>query len=186
MKGLRLLNGHDAEMTYAADLDEFCAALERGDSSRVQRLLSRNPKLAVAVLPDHWPVFLLQATYPIPEIIMSLVMHGADPDARNPAGETLLHLTADPEAIRKLLSVGADINALDHEGRTPMMGHAPFPETGLDAIYTLLSEGADPSIENQNGDTVASLLPGGRRYEQLRLALVRGGAREQTGPPFTE
>lgn len=53
MKGLRLLNGHDAEVTYAADLEEFCAALARGDSSRVQRLLSRNPKLGHV---DKWRI----------------------------------------------------------------------------------------------------------------------------------
>lgn len=97
-----------------------------------------------------------------------MIEHGADPDSRNPDGETLLHLTGDPETIRMLLSAGADINALDHRGYTPMMGHAPYIDTGPDAIYTLFAEGADPHVIGRDGRTVFDLLPEGERFTQLR------------------
>jgi len=158
-------------MTNETDLDQFCAALENADISAVRALLLRDPGLAVAVLPDGWPVFLLQSVYPKAEIIDLMIEHGADPNVRNARGEALLHLIGDTEAIRKLLSVGADINALDHQGQTPMMAHAPYPDTGPDAIYTLLAEGADSAIEGHDGETVFTLLPEGPRYDQLRRAL---------------
>lgn len=158
-------------MNRTTDFEHFCAALENADLQDVHLHLSRDPTLATAVLPDGWPVFLLQSVSPRPEIIDLLVEYGADPNARNPSGETLLHLTGDPEAIRRLVSVGADINAKDHQGRTPMMGHAPYPETGVDAIYALLAAGADPTVEGHNGETLATLLAAEPRYDQLRRTL---------------
>ena len=159
------------DMSNETNLDQFCAALESADVTAARLLLLRDPGLATAVLPDGWPVFLLQAGCPNGEIIDLMIGHGADPNARNPSGETLLHLTGDPDGIRKLLAVGADINALDHQGLTPMMGHAPHHDTGPDAIYTLLAEGADPTIEGLNGETVFTLLPEGQGYDQMRRAL---------------
>lgn len=158
-------------MTNDNDFGRFCAALEDADVQTVRTLLLRDPSLAVAVLPDKWPVFLLQSVYPKAEIIDLMIEQGADPNTRNPSGETLLHLTGDPEAIRKLLSVGADINAQDHQGRTPIMSHAAHADTGPDAIYTLLAEGADPTILGYDGETLVSLLGEEPRYDQLRRAL---------------
>lgn len=160
-------------MTRTTDFEQFCEALENAEFQELHLQLLRDPGLAVAVLPDGWPVFLLQSVNPRPEIIALLIEYGADPNARNTSGETLLHLTGDPEAIRKLVSVGADINAKDHQGRTPMMGHAPYPETGVDAIYALLAAGADPTVEGHNGETLATLLAAEPRYDQLRCALCR-------------
>lgn len=160
-------------MTRTIDFEQFCTALENAESQDLHLHLLRDPSLAVAVLPDGWPVFLLQSVNPRPEIIDLLIEYGAAPNARNASGGTLLHLTGDPEAIRKLASLGADINAKDHQGRTPMMGHAPYPETGVDAIYALLAAGADPNVEAHNGETLATLIAAEPRYDQLRRALRR-------------
>lgn len=154
-----------------ADVENFAETLRNADAHGVRACLQRNASLAVATLPDGWPVFLEQYMFPDPAIIDFMIASGADPDARSPEGETLLHLTGDPEAIRELLSHGADINALDNRGYTPMMGHAPYPETGPDAIYTLFAEGADPHIAGLDGRTVFDLLPEGERFDQLRRHL---------------
>lgn len=158
-------------MTTEAIPDAFCTAVETADIVTVQGFLSQNPSLASAILPDGWPVFLLQSVAPDAAMIDLLIAQGADPNVRNLNGETLLHLTGDPVAIRKLLTVGADRNALDHQGLSPMMAHAPYPETGPDAIFTLLAEGADPGLQTPNGETLLSRLPEGPRYAPLRKAL---------------
>lgn len=158
-------------MIKESDLEAFCTALEAGDSDAARALLLRDPRLAAARLPDGWPVFLLQSVFPKAEILALLVAHGADPNARSPEGETLLHLTGDPEAIAELVALGADPNATDHQGRTPMMGHAPYPETGPEAIRALLAAGADPRPTDHDGRTAAMLLPEGAAHEPLRRAL---------------
>lgn len=154
-----------------AQIDSFCEAVENGDAPTLRRLLSQDPALAVMVLPDGWPVFLLQSVFPQDAIIDLLIDHGADPNIRNEAGETLLHLTGDPDAIRKLASRGADINAQDHMGLTPMMAHAPYPDTGADAIYTLLALGADPAVAAPDGQTLATRLAADPRLSALRRTL---------------
>lgn len=157
-----------------ADIDAFCEAVENADAPTVGRLLAYNPALAVMVLPDGWPVFLLQSVFPQAAIIDLLIDHGADPNIRNEAGETLLHLTGDPDAIRKLVARGADINAQDLAGLTPMMAHAPHPDIGVDAIYALLALGADPSVIAADGSTLAARLAEDPRFDGLRRKLRDG------------
>lgn len=173
-----ILQDYRAKLMHSeADAENFAEALRNADEQGIRACLQRNASLAVATLPDGWPMFLEQSVFPKPEIIDLMIASGADPDARSPQGETLLHLTGDPEAIRKLLSLGADINALDNWGYTPMMRHAPYPDTGSDAIYTLFAEGADPHILGLDGRTVFDLLPEGERFAQLRRQLRDKGPR---------
>ena len=53
-----------------------------------------------------------------------LLDHGADPNARDGAGQTALHLIASrgvgKEAIRALVKVGADIDSRDDQGQSPL------------------------------------------------------------------
>ncbi|MFC0279453.1 ankyrin repeat domain-containing protein [Falsigemmobacter intermedius] len=162
-------------MHSEAEIETFAERLRTADEQGVRDCLQRDPGLAVAKLPSGWPVFLEQSVFPQPSIIDLMIAAGADPDAGSPEGETLLHLTGDPEAIGKLLSHGADINALDSRGYTPMMGHAPCPETGPDAIYTLFAAGADPYVQGADGRTVFDLLPEGERFDRLRRHLREKG-----------
>lgn len=155
-------------MAKATNFDQFCAALEAADIAAVRDHLARNPEFAVAVTSDGWPVFQLQFDEEISEL---LVDHGADANVRNCRGETLLHLTADPDLLRKVFALGADINALDHRGYTPMMAHAPYSQTCMDAIYTLFAEGGDPNVVGLDGETVFTLLPKGGRFNELRRYL---------------
>ena len=52
-----------------------------------------------------------------------LVVAGADPNGRNPGGETLLHLavqnSVDPATIGALLDAGADPSVPDASGKLP-------------------------------------------------------------------
>ncbi|MCY3690853.1 MAG: ankyrin repeat domain-containing protein, partial [Chloroflexi bacterium] len=60
--------------------------------------------------------------------------------------------TTYPDRIESLLYHGADIDAQDNEGMTPMH-YAAFDGT-LSSITTLLDHGADMSIRGSNGMTV--------------------------------
>jgi len=59
------------------------------------------------------------------------------------------------EAINKLLDAGADINALNDNGQTPL--HIAAFWDNADAVRVLLDRGADKTIKNKSGRTAADL-----------------------------
>ncbi len=68
------------------------------------------------------PIFLAASINPNPAVIEALVRAGADLERTGPSGQTLLHDAADyiPRAFPLLLRLGADPEARDADGRTPM------------------------------------------------------------------
>lgn len=81
-------------------------------------------------------------------VIANFLWHGADPHQRTErAGETALHLAARyarSDAAKRLLESGADANAQDHAGRTPLHAAVAADAQGVfqvfRKIYSLGSE----------------------------------------------
>lgn len=121
-------------MTSDVGETELVAAIQAGDLSSVQRLLTDNPLLAAARLggvaggrtPLHvaadWPGYFPNA----PQVVRLLILAGADPNARGPGQartETPLHWAAssdDVEVAAALIDGGADIEAPDGTIGTPL------------------------------------------------------------------
>jgi len=80
-----------------------------------------------------------------------LLGRGADPNAKDNSGRTLLHLAEELGrlgVVQRLLGLDVDVNPRDSRGLTPL---AVAPLTGEDMIQLLLEHGADPNVENHNG-----------------------------------
>lgn len=77
---------------------------------------------------------------------------------------------ADLKAVRALLSKGADTNAKDEDGLTPLMFAAMY--AGADCMETLLAKGADPNA--QSNTDVTALMLAIRQQEKIRLLLLSG------------
>jgi hypothetical protein len=103
-----------------------------------------------------------------PAMVSLLLNRGARPDARIYYGETPLHRAVnsavrgpkgDPyRAItRLLLAAGADPNAADGNGNTPLM-LALFGKADSTTIRILLDAGADPDRKNARGVTARTFL----------------------------
>lgn len=74
-------------------------------------------------------------------------------------GRTLLHAFAaheDQRGVRWLLENGANVNALDDSGMTPLHA-AARRNTGIRTVTALLDHGADPTIRDTNGHTPLDL-----------------------------
>lgn len=128
-----------------------------------------------------------------PELLRRLIAAGADVSARNRRGAGALHYAAsgnpdaarfDPaaqaEAIAVLAGAGADPNAADKSGSTPL--HRAIRTRCAAATEALLAAGADPTLATRNGSSPAHLaeVTSGRggsgspaaKAEQARIAEV--------------
>jgi ankyrin repeat protein len=168
-----------------AILLDFIRAIVDGDIENVSRRLAENPALATTpsdtgatrgdpstfffddiahyLYPGDTALHMAAAAFrrPVAEL---LIAHGADSRARNCRGAEPLHYAADtnrwnPEAqaetIEYLLSIGADPNAVDKSGVTPLL--RAVRTRSSPAVRALLDGGADPIRPNKSGSTPMDL-----------------------------
>jgi hypothetical protein len=85
-------------------------------------------------------------------VLELLLQHGANVNARDWEGRTLLHWASGyanvlPQCMILLLDKGADINALDEKGRTPLL--TAVERNSYEAVELLLKRGADMEVVDQ-------------------------------------
>jgi len=82
-----------------------------------------------------------------PETVRQQLEKGADVNAVNDTGQTPLHVTQDTGIAKMLILKGANVNALDGDGMTPMFSK------DLDLIKVLTESGADINHRSNKGNT---------------------------------
>ena len=90
------------------------------------------------------------------ELIQFLASHGMDVDGRDVNGHSLLHDCEFPEEAAALIELGADVNATDTFGNTPLFHYVELPHRGLELIRLLLRHGCDAAAVNEHGEDVAA------------------------------
>ena len=89
----------------------------------------------------------LAAWYDLPNIVDLLLTKGADPNKPAPYGWRPLHMARSHDVVKALLKAGADIDALDNSGRTPLTIAAAWGKPSVFAM--LVNSGA--SIDAAGG-----------------------------------
>jgi ankyrin repeat protein len=111
-------------------------------------------KDVVADLPDRGRALLVEAIedQKLAPFFELLLTGGADINAPNDAGSTLLHeaTNVSRKRIKRLLALGADIEAKDHQGETALHRAACIR---ADVVSSLLESGAQANVANAEGDT---------------------------------
>ncbi len=133
-------------------------AVSDGDLAGVQALVDGNPSL----LNDRDP---RQQNTPLheaanrgrTEIVSYLLSKGADPNAQNVSGETPLHMAANMEIARLMIKAGANVNAEDNDGRPPLLSILEKKSASIDMIQLLLDSGAKANATDAKGATALHL-----------------------------
>jgi ankyrin repeat protein len=135
--------------THGVLLDVFEAAAA-GDVLRLEDILAADPGAAHAFSGDGWTPLHLAAAFGTPEAADLLLQHGAQVDAvsknpqRNQALHAVLALGRNVETVKLLLAHGADPNAAQAGGFTPLFSAATanrrdlaelLIENGAHALY---------------------------------------------------
>jgi ankyrin repeat protein len=134
-------------------------AAESGDPEMVREILRYHPKLEVRDRDGRTAVFAAgQYRYGTDndgrvECLRLLVKAGADINARDGKGNTILHETIATDVAEELIRLGADVNARNTAGETPI-----FTTIDNDVIPLLIRHGADLTIRNNKGQTVAEAM----------------------------
>jgi ankyrin repeat protein len=130
----------------------FKATLPDSDAEEVSKLFHKGADLGY-IDPNTGRTALYNATITnMVMVIEALLQHGADPnqrftyrspvDGRVEADRTALHYATSSDAAAVLIKAGADVNATDATGITPLM-HAAF-YGHITVVRELLAAGASP------------------------------------------
>ena len=90
-----------------------------------------------------------------PNTLGKILDNGTDISTRSEDGSTLVHIATsknDLLCLSLLLERGADKNAIDKEGQTPVLIAFLLEDCPLDCLSLLLEKGADPNCTDQEGN----------------------------------
>ena len=149
-------------------------AAESGNPEMVREILRHRPKLEMRDRKGKTAVFAAgdyryrDEDGARVECVRLLAKAGADVNARDNDGNTPLHETFLTDVEEELLTLGADVNARNNDGETPI-----FTTVDDKAIPLFIEHGADLTIRNNKGETVmtAAKRHGPLREEALRRAV---------------
>lgn len=142
-------------VAHNAQIDLFDASAI-GDTPRASGWLAMQPHLANTFSPDGFTPLGLASFFGQLDIVNVLHMYHADP---NIASNNAMHVAPLHSAVAgnhyeiaaKLLEMGADVNAVQADGFTPLMGAAQ--NGNLQMVQLLLAHGADKNARTAKHST---------------------------------
>ncbi len=179
-----LLSGWPLSVHYRASrLREVFAAVAAEDRDLLAKYLRRDPDLANAV--HRRGDTVLHAAiqeWCDQELLAIILSHGADTEGTDQFGATALHSAClQGEHVEFLLDQGADINAKNHRGRTPIHALMRSKSDIVPILELMIARGAD--VTSCRSDGGATLLHdamsrhsclGSSREEVLEILLEAG------------
>ncbi len=136
------------------------AATESGNPAMVREILRYHPKLEMRDQGGRTALFFPgEEPFAVErrsghkagarvECLRLLVEAGADVNARDNTGNTPLHYGLHIDVLEELLKLGADVNARNKEGETPI-----FTKVSEKAVALFIAHGADLTVRNKKGQT---------------------------------
>ena len=175
MARLLMLNGADKNALEELDRTPLCLAVSGGHVGAAVALMAAGADVGLRFNPGE-SVVHAAARKGYVEILRAAIEHGADVNAaNNPNKRRALHWAAmynDVETMGVLMEVGADIEAREQAGSTPL--HSAAGYDSLEALMMLLKHGADVHARNRDGATPFHCAARYNRLEALVVLLKHG------------
>lgn len=113
-------------------------------------------------------------------IVTAILGAEGDPSPQTENGLTPLHLAAEPGMVEALVAAGAEIDARNDLGRTPLHQAAGYRDANV--VEALLDAGADPTLEDREGNRPADLAERNSRIDQDSAVMRRLRGSATNGP----
>ncbi len=158
---------------------EFWDSVKRGEISAVEQLVTDEPELLKLKGEWGWTALHCAVSTKTISMVNLLVAQGAEVDARDNNGETVLFQIADiiPEytdIMLLLLKAGADINAKNTWGRTPLHETAIYGD--YLAAQFLIDHGAEVNSKDNNGLTPLHIAAEDGLPDMITLLIANGAS----------
>jgi ankyrin repeat protein len=164
--------GFDVHHRHIMDQTPLLGVLRHradGRYSLTRKLLSAGANVNVAAK-DLMTPLMWAHDYALVDLLLD---KGARVNARSSHGFTPLMTTVinrnDAHTVGRLASAGANINAVDVDGRTALIHAAESRSDRADVITALLRNGADPTIRDKRGNTALTYAKRNGRGHEIEL-----------------
>ncbi len=145
-----------------------------GDFDGVKRLVANKPGVVHQADDLGFTALHGLAEEEHPEIAEFLIQHGANVNARNNEGITPLHLSGWAKMAELFIRHGADLEANADGGRTPLLVLAAEQERE-DVMEVLLKAGADVNATDEQGMTALDIALAREETEKVHILQRYGG-----------
>ena len=162
--------------SWESDGTPLYYAARYGVRNIVEQLIIKHPEYVRAIGGYHKTPAVAALAGRHFELARFLCRKGSSVNVRGKFGNSPLHCAnvMDLEMVQALLDCGADVNARNNDGYTPLI-YASL-STNIEVFRLLLNHGADPNVRYDDGNTLLHAALRFRMTEMARLLVEHGAS----------